>query len=121
MPTLQTQEFDNLLAGDQAQLVTRSETVASGAGVLVKGTVLGRITASKKLKTVNSANADGSQTAYAVLAADVDATSSDKTAVVYLAGAFDKNQLIFGGTDTVETHRDTLRDLGIFAVNAVAK
>jgi hypothetical protein len=85
----------------------------------VRGTVLGQITTSGKLKTVNSGSTDGSQAPYAVLAEDADATSADAPAPIYLTGEFDQNQLVFGGTDTVETHRKALRALSIFAKPAL--
>lgn len=57
-------------------------TIVSGAGNLVTGTVLGKITASGKYnKHVNGA-ADGTETAVAVLLNPVDATSADQKALV---------------------------------------
>lgn len=95
---------------------TKLETIVSGAGVLVAGTVLGKITSGGKLITVNSAGTDdGRRAPYAVLAEDVDATSTDKVATVYLTGDFNKARLVFGGADTFATHEAALRDLGIFA------
>lgn len=60
-------------------------TILSGSGVLDPGTVLGMVTASKKY--VVSPNAEvvgkeGAETAKAVLAYGVDATSADVEAVV---------------------------------------
>lgn len=52
-------------------------TIVSGAGVLVAGTVLGKITASGKYKAYDDDNVDGSETAAAVLLYPVDATSAD--------------------------------------------
>lgn len=51
--------------------------IASGAGKVIAGTVLGRITASKKLVPFDPAASDGSQTAVAVLYESCDATSAD--------------------------------------------
>jgi len=65
-------------------------------------------------KLVNSANVDGSAEPRAVLAADVDASEEDKTAPVYLTGEFNEEALTFGGTDDADTHREALRELGIF-------
>lgn len=105
--------YDKLIAGAQ-DIVTEPAVAVSGAGVLARGTVLGKITASGKLKTVNSANSDGSQTPYAILAEGVDATSADTQIAVFLAGEFNSAALIFGGTDTATTHKAALRDIGIF-------
>lgn len=105
---------DKLFAGNVQPVVTGSETIVSGAGSLVRGTVLGQITSGGKLKTVNSANSDGSQTPYAVLTESVDATSADKTASVYYTGEFNQAALVFGGTDTYATHKSASRKIGMF-------
>lgn len=76
---------------------------------------------SGSLQTVNSANVDGSQYPYAILGEDADATSAAKNVFVYKAGVFNKNALVFGGSDTADTHREALRDLGIFLKSAMAK
>ena len=59
-------------------------TIASGAGVLKAGTVLGKITASGKyIASPNTAvvGKEGAETAVAVLGYEVDATSADVQAV----------------------------------------
>lgn len=60
-------------------------TVVSGAGVLEAGTVLGKISASGKYTPSPATGADGSETAFAVLAYGVDATSADVPAAVIVA------------------------------------
>lgn len=62
-------------------------TIASGAGKLLAGTVLGKVTASGKYIAYDDNNADGSQTAVAILYADTDATSADKQATVIVRAA----------------------------------
>lgn len=57
-------------------------TIASGAGVLEIGTVLGKITESGKFEAHADGASDGTETAIAVLAEKVDATSADVQAVV---------------------------------------
>lgn len=110
---METKTYRNLRAGD-FPVVTESMVILTGE-VITEGTVLGKITASGKGVIVNSAGTDdGRRTAYAVLLQDVDATSADVTAPVALCGEFNENKLIFGGTDTVETHRATLRGLSIY-------
>ncbi|MFT3973321.1 MAG: head decoration protein [Amaricoccus sp.] len=52
-------------------------TVVSGAGKLVPGTVLGKLTAGGKYTPSPATGSDGSQTAVAVLLYPVDATSGD--------------------------------------------
>ena len=51
---------------------------------------------------------------FAVLLDDVDATSADITAAIAERGHFDENHLIFGGTDTIETHRVAMRAIGLY-------
>lgn len=51
---------------------------------------------------------------FAVLLDDVDATSVDVTAAIAERGHFDENHLIFGGTDTIETHRVAMRAIGLY-------
>lgn len=110
--------FDNLLAGEIE--AGEGATIVSGAGILARGSVLGKITASGKLALVNTAGTDdGRRTPYAVLLETTDATSADKVAPVALAGTFNSEALVFGGTDTIATHRAALRDLGIYTTTNV--
>ena len=104
---------DNLFAGQVQEPVAGTETI-TGSGTLVRGTVLGLITASGKLCIVNSANSDGSQTPYAILAEDVVATAGGVIGSVYYSGEFNVNALVFGGTDTYSTHRVAARKLAMF-------
>ncbi|MFN3347415.1 head decoration protein [Pseudorhodoplanes sp.] len=55
--------------------------IASGAGKLLPGTVLGRVTASGKFAPSPETAADGSETASAILIGHVDATDADAVAV----------------------------------------
>lgn len=73
--------------------------ILSGAGKLVSGTVLGKITASGKYKPVTVAANDGSQNAAAILLDPVDATSSDKPAVVIAREAIVVHQGLRYGAD----------------------
>ena len=56
--------------------------VASGAGKVQAGTILGKVTASGKYVPHAPAAEDGSQTAVAILYANVDATSVDALCVI---------------------------------------
>jgi hypothetical protein len=109
---------DNLLAGEFPR-VTAWGTIASGAGALARGTVLGQITSTGKLVPVNSGLSTGAQNPYAVLAEAADATAADATAALYFTGEFDENQLVFGGTDTIATHRKAMRALSMFTKSAL--
>ena len=114
-----TSNYDELFADANPAPRTKNVTVVSGAGALKRGTVLGEITESGKFTIVNSANTDGSQTGNCILAADVDATSADAVATVYLSGAFNAGKLVVGGTDTISKHEAALRDLNIYIVSSI--
>jgi hypothetical protein len=61
-------------------------TVASGAGKLEPGTVLGKITSGGKFTALAPAATNGSQTAAGILWAGVDASAADTPGVVLLRG-----------------------------------
>jgi len=104
---------DNLFAGHEIPVLVKGVTLEAGQGELKRGTVLGKVTASGKYKVVNSANEDGSEVADCILADDTDTTDGDVTAVAYRTGHFNRKALVFGGSDTADTHEQTLRMLGI--------
>jgi Bacteriophage lambda head decoration protein D len=109
---------DNLIAGETS-LVSDAVTVASSAA-LTRGAVLGKITASGKLILSASAAVDGSQTPYAVLAEDCDASSGDVTNVaVYIKGELNENALSFGAGHDATTVKAPLRDIGIYIKTSV--
>jgi hypothetical protein len=113
--------YDNLfgaMPGVDVQI--KSVTVAAGQGVLKRGTVVGIVTATGKAVIVNSANADGSQTADSILTDDVDTTAGDVVTTAYAAGTFNRKALIFGGTDTADKHEIRLRELGIYLQDNIA-
>lgn len=119
MSNLYTDNFgsttpDNLFAGTKHPVDVKSVVVLTGQGVLKRGTVVGIITASGKAKLVNSANADGSQTAHAILTTDVDTTAADVVTTAYVSGQFNRKALVVGGSDTAAKHETQLRSLGIF-------
>lgn len=73
--------------------------VASGAGKVDTGTVLGKITASGKYKPVTVAANDGSQNAAGILLNAVDATSADVSAVIIARDAIVVQQGLKYGAD----------------------
>lgn len=106
-------EYDGLVGGTKPPIVTKNVVIASGAGKLPRGRVLGRITTDGKYISVDSSKNDGSQTARAILKFPVDATSADVVATVYWSGCYNREHLSFGGTDNADTHEDALRDVNI--------
>lgn len=92
-------------------------TIASGAGVLESGTVLGKITASGKFKPAVDASTDGSEIAAAVLAHRVDATSADAQAVIVARAAqVKKPELIYADGAT-----EADMDAGLTAAGIVVR
>ena len=61
-------------------------TIASGAGKLEHGTVLGKITTGGKFTKLTPAATNGSQNAAGILWAGVDASAADSPGVVVLRG-----------------------------------
>jgi hypothetical protein len=94
----------------------RKVTIKSGAGKLDAATVLGQITADKKYIKSLAAATDGSQVVDAILAEDVDATSADVEAIVYIAGEFDQDALILGAGHTLGSIDAACRDKSIWLV-----
>jgi hypothetical protein len=111
--------YDNLLANDYPA-VTDIRTVLTGSS-LTRGTVLAEDSAnSSKLVPVDSSSETASiQSPICILAEDVDASDADANGLVYLSGAFNENQLTFGGTDDADDHRADLRDLNIYLKKSV--
>lgn len=103
---------DRLVAQNAHLLVAVSITVISGQN-LVRGSVLGKITASGKYNLSLSAAADGSQTPDLILAEDCNATAGDKTAIAYERGDFDGQALTLGASHTLASIREGLRVKGI--------
>lgn len=94
---------DQLLAHNAESILTYKETVLSGQGVVLRGTLLGKITSGGKVIKSLTAAVDGSQTPYGILAQDVDATSADKEALVYVSGTFNAHKVILGAAWTAAT------------------
>lgn len=113
MTILDNYEYDNLRAGGVQPVVTDGIVLAAGQAY-VRGTVLGVVTASGEATEVDSAATDGSETPYAILQEDVDATSESKPGAIYLTGEFNEHALVFGGSDTADDHRKKMREIGLF-------
>lgn len=106
--------YDELIGGTYPPTIIGGAIIANGAGELKRGTVLGKITASGKYTKADSAATDGSNVGSAVLVEDVDATDGDVTTEIYISGMFNRNKLIFGGSDTADKQEDNLRIHNIY-------
>lgn len=110
---------DQLIAGVYPR-VTENVTLAGAQGVLVRGTVLGVVTATGKYVVSASAATDGSQTPIAVLADTYDTTAGDVAgAGCYFSGEFNQNAVTMGTGWTAATLATALRPSNIYLKNAV--
>ena len=116
MSTLETNTYDNLIAGD-FPLITERETLISGQD-LERGALLGRITDTgddqNKLKQCDSGSSDGSETPYAILVADGDASIADVYVDVYKTGEFNGANVGVATGDDIDDFKEDLRDVSIF-------
>lgn len=100
--------FTFVLSEDEFGASRDNIVVASGAGVLEPGAVLGKVTASGKFKEYAPGAADGSQYAAGILGYRVDATSEDVEAVAIVRLAQVKLDCLVWGSDvTTQGHKDT--------------
>lgn len=97
-------------------------TIASGAGKLEAGTVLGKLTAGGKYVPSPDAGADGSQVAIAVLAYAVDATSADVTDAVVIANDAEvKNPMLIFHASVSDSTKRNAKLTQLRAVNIKAR
>lgn len=116
MSTIGTYNYPDLFAGD-FPLVTEPATVLSGEGVLSAGSIMGKVTATGKLRHI-AANGDGSENVFAILSEDVDATAADVETIVFLTGEFNENALSVGDS-TVAARKVACRQLSIFQKSVI--
>ena len=93
-------------------------TIASGAGKLEAGTVLGKLSSGGKYTPLSPGASNGSQTAAGILWASVNATSEDATGVILLRGPaiVNRSEVLFASTATeaqVASASTALAALGI--------
>lgn len=97
--TIYTQEFTEVLASTDLQAkLPGGVLLAQGNGVIKKGTVLGKVTASGKFVPYLSSASNGSQVAVCILDNDQDTTLTDIGASAWIAGIFTESKLT--GIDT---------------------
>jgi hypothetical protein len=102
------------LLSDGDDIVSRSGTVASGIGILKRGTIC-KIVPATGVITVGATAAE----ANCILANDVDATSATVPALVYLGGKFKADAVIWPGALAHADVADALRNFGIFIESVV--
>ena len=89
-------------------------TVLSGQGVTLRGTAMGRITASGKWVKSLSASSDGSQIIRGIMLDTVDATSADVEGVIGRIGSCNGGAVTLGTGHTLASIFDASLDRGLF-------
>ena len=111
---------DNLIAENIHPLATGTVTVISGEGRLSRGSVLMR-NSNNKFVLADEDSGTPLGTAEVILADDVDTTSADTVANVYISGDFNTDALIVANGYTLsEADRVSLKNAGIYVVNGVS-
>jgi len=104
---------DNLIAGSYPQ-TGKGVVLASNAGALLRGSVLGQVTATGKYVLSAAAAGDGSQNVDCILSEDVDGGGKEVTTAAYESGEFNEDAVTLGAGHTVESVRAALRDKNIY-------
>lgn len=102
-PFVETYMPDDLIAGS-FPIETQTETIASGE-TIERGAVLGRVTATKKLKVSVADAEDGSETPLFIAIHDLGELAADLETPVYKAGAFRSSRLVLGEGHTPDSVR----------------
>lgn len=110
---------DNLIAGNHDELVGEKITLLSGQN-LVRGAVIGKVTASEKYKISLADDTIGSETPDLILAEDCDASAGDKQALAYSRGDFIAQALTIGTGHTIASIKEGLRVKNIILINTQA-
>jgi hypothetical protein len=109
---------DDLLVGGDHPIRTLGVTIASGQNLL-RGALLGKVTATGKFILSLSAASDGSQNPVGILGEDVNATDGDVVSFEYVAGDFNSRKVTFGTGHTVASVRELLHARSIYLHDAI--
>lgn len=100
--------YDELVAGET---VSVSGVIATGQGVLIRGTILGKDGATGKWARATALTPGG------ILAHNVDTTGGDVTSVVYVQGKFKDNVVVLPAAMTMAQARTALWDSGVYLLD----
>lgn len=120
---LDTNQYGNAIVIGLSSVERDEVLVFTGAATVLKGTLLGRVTASGKLKPFALGNNDGSQLAVVAVAPyDVVALGAgDVAARVVVRGDINRNRLVLGadghGNNITPAILDMMRDYGLTPVD----
>ena len=104
--TVGESQVDNLIADISFPLQTGSAILKADAGLLLRGTLLGKDVGGEHVKASATVDAD------CILADDINVDTTPATVVTYISGAFSKNALI--AENDVTEHQEVLRTNGIY-------
>lgn len=108
----------DLLVGGDHTIRTLGVTIASGQNLL-RGALLGKVTATGKFILSLAAATDGSQNPVGILGEDVNATAGDVVSFEYVAGDFNSNSMTFGTGHTLASVREVLHGRSIYLHDAI--
>jgi hypothetical protein len=116
-----TLDADNLFIDGKFPVDAVGVTIASGEGILARGTVLARSSDTEKCVILGTeAAAEETLTPFGILCDEVDATSADAFAMAYRSGHFNRSALIVEeGYEITNADEAALRDGGIYLDSAM--
>ena len=119
---VRTESFDpdNLIAGHKPSAKAIPIVLTDGE-VVVRGHVLGRVTASGKYLISLNAAVDGSEVARAIAAEALSPSGADGKMLAYVEGEFNQDKLTFGTGQTIANTTEDLKDKNIYIVDPVTK
>ena len=100
--------YDELVAGET---ISQSGVIATGQGVLIRGTILGQDGATGKWARATALTPGG------ILAHNVDTTAGDVTGVIYVQGKFKDNVVVLPAATTLAVARKALWDCGVYLLD----
>lgn len=109
---------DQLVSGP-LQLVTDTGVIAQVDFIHMRGTVMGKVTASGEYTKSVKAATDGSEVPVAILVDNVDTTTSAQRGGVYLMGQFNQNSVIHDDSWSLAELKAALRSYSIFLEDSI--
>jgi hypothetical protein len=110
--------YDNLIAGLQKNLVTRSATIRNGEA-FSRGAILGRLTATglwQEAQFSNLSNFDE----LGIASEAIDSTAGQVVTDVFVEGEFSENAVQFFYSNVADDWRETLEAHGIYLRKTVS-
>lgn len=108
---------DQLISGP-LQVFTDTGIIAK-AGILKRGTILGKVKDSGEYAPSKKGAEDGSEIPCAILVDDVNTTEDSVSGGVYLMGEFNQNRIIHDESWTAAELKDALRKFSVFLRDSV--